>query len=471
MQFQKFDPKDFALLRPYFAAQKLHFDNFSVGFRIMWNKTSPTYFTITGDSLVLYEDYDGSVYFNYPVSLDGTWSEEESAISAVEEYCRDRDLPLLWVNVPASRLPLLTGRYADYHVKNERRWRDYLYRAQDFVTYAGKRFSGQRNHVNKFRKLYPNAVFRRATEEDLPRLAVFLKEFEGRQLQKQDRYADWEMRETEAILPDLGTYGMLCGYMEYEGKVIAMSFGEICGDMLVVHVEKALTDYAGVYPATAQAFAAMFVTDDVVYINREDDAGDLGLRKSKLQYNPVELVDKFSLRVIHPLQRLEVLPVLKTERLTLRPVADADLAAYRLLAGDVERNRYWGYDYREDMPKDAPEDYLLAFSRRLFDERKELYLGMYAGDTLVGEVVLHRFGSRGECEVGARLLPEQEGNGYAAEGVRALSDYAFAVLGMERVEAKCYRENARSKAMLLRSGMREIEGDEVFFRFYRTAGM
>ena len=32
--------------------------------------------------------------------------------------------------------------------------------------------------------------------------------------------------------------------------------------------------------------------DEIKFVNREEDCGDEGLRKSKLSYNPVELIEK-----------------------------------------------------------------------------------------------------------------------------------------------------------------------------------
>ena len=136
----------------------------------------------------------------------------------------------------------------------------------------------------------------------------------------------------------------------------------------------------------------------------------------------------------------------------------------------MERNRFWGYDWREDAPSAAPQaGWFLAFARNLFRDKMELPLGIYVDGALAGEAVLHRFGYHAEAEVGVRLLPEAEGKGYAAEAVRALCAYAFEKLELERVEAKHFRENARSGRSLLLAGMRRRGEDTTFVYYEKTA--
>lgn len=58
------------------------------------------------------------------------------------------------------------------------------------------------------------------------------------------------------------------------------------GDTLIIHIEKADIAYEGVYQALVNEYAKCFVTPGVRYINREEDAGDEGLRRSKESYHP-----------------------------------------------------------------------------------------------------------------------------------------------------------------------------------------
>ena len=87
----------------------------------------------------------------------------------------------------------------------------------------------------------------------------------------------------------------------------------------------------GVYPATVQAFAQEFAVDGVRWLNREDDAGDKGLRTSKLQYLPDHLGAKLRFDVLNELVNITEIPTLTTARLTLDALTDADKTAYAAL--------------------------------------------------------------------------------------------------------------------------------------------
>ena len=59
----------------------------------------------------------------------------------------------------------------------------------------------------------------------------------------------------------------------------------------MVHIEKAFSDIQGAYAVINQQFA-IHEGKDFRYINREDDVGEEGLRKAKLSYKPVFLIEK-----------------------------------------------------------------------------------------------------------------------------------------------------------------------------------
>jgi len=236
-----------------------------------------------------------------------------------------------------------------------------------------------------------------------------------------------------------------------------------------VHVEKALAEYEGAYPMLAQSFAQAFAVDGVKYLNREDDAGDGGLRKSKLQYKPVKLVDKYDLFPGRIIDGVRHLPRLITERLELREITDEYSRSLYRLEIDKERNAYWGYAWWEHVDKEPKPEYFMQALRSDFEEKWEMPLGIFLKNTLIGEVVLHNFGYKNDCEVGVRLLEEYQGKGYAKEAVDGAIKYALFKLNADVVYAKCFKQNEKSKKTLLSAGMIADGQDETYFYFKKTA--
>lgn len=474
IEFKKLTPDELPALSEYFSKQTTRISVYSAAYQFMWNRElyAPLY-AVVENCLVLLSRFQNKSYFYYPLSKGGVEAEEVAAIEKIENYCRENYTPLKFINVPEERAAWFCSRYSlGLHIETIRTWNDYLYKAEDFKSYPGKKFGGQRNHVNKFYRNYPDAEFKRFQSGDKQKLYDFLAEFKQTQFKKTDAIAVRELALVKELIEKIEPFRLCCGYMEVEGKVVSFAVGAVCGDTLMEHVEKGLKEYEGVYPATAQAFVKTFASEEIVYLNREDDSGDLGLRKSKMQYNPCRLVRKYTIEADKPLQRVKTPPTLRGERVTLKKIAEKDGDEYCRLASDVDRNEWWGFDYRSALKGKAPTaEFFLGIIRNDFKERNEMSLGIYLNGQLIGEGVLYNLGYRGEAEVGVRLLPEFEGHGYAGEAIRLLTEFAFIELGAEVVEAKCFKQNERSRKLMEGAGMRFRGEDETYYRFYRTPSM
>lgn len=472
MTFQPLTPADLIQLLPYFQQQTFRMSDYTAGFQFMWHLYGQTQYTISHDCLVLHAHFNGNAFFYYPLHPQGSLEAECTALAEVERYCVEEALPLRWSSIPHERLGLLTHRYGrNLTLTNPRTWRDYLYTVQDFVEYAGKRFSGQRNHVRKFQRAYPTATFRALTVEDLPAVERFLERYAERQYAKNSFIANEELKGSKQLLSIFEKLNIQGGIMLHEGEVIGVTMGSIAGNTLVVHIEKALVDYEGIYPTIAQAFAKQIAPLALSFINREDDAGDCGLRKSKLQYNPTQILDKYTIVPHRIIEELTSIPEIQTPRLFIRAVADEDAPTYARLASDVQRNRYWGWDWRNlwQGEGDPRVRWFLDCARVDFEHRNEASMGIYLEGSLIGEAVFHNFTYENTVEIGVRLLPEAEGHGYATEVMRAMADYALCSWGLEKVTAKCYKENLASRKMLIASGLRPAHEDQHFYYFNRTA--
>ena len=99
------------------------------------------------------------------------------------------------------------------------------------------------------------------------------------------------------ILDNYDLYGMCGGVLKVDGKIIGMSIAETLGDTLFIHIEKCLREYEGSYPMLVRCFAGEYVKENIKFINREEDDGDVGLRTSKQSYHPVALLKKYTVRI------------------------------------------------------------------------------------------------------------------------------------------------------------------------------
>ena len=464
LEFQELTVKEGARLRPYYETCDYRLCEYSLGVKLMWRDYLHPWFTEAAGCLIIRNCIEGQYVFDYPIL--GPEGDAGGALAAIEQYCGDKELPLVLSVVPEDKASQLVLRYPRVTVISERPWKDYLYHTEDLARFAGRRYSGQRNHINKFRRDYPDAAFVALTDPNDPRLTAFWADYEA-EFHKTGSLAKQELALAQEMFSLLDTGWFCAGGMLAEGRLVAVSLAEKCGGTLVNHIEKALYSHAGAYPAIVQAFAACY-GDGCDWINREDDARDKGLRTSKLQYLPAALGGKVRLQVGTELDILKRVPSLKTERLTLTALRPSDRDAYNALCLDDDRNRWWGYDYRTDLgDKPLTDTYFYDDARADFAARRALNFAVRLKGKLIGEVVLYRPDFRGGFEQGCRIAPEYAGHGYGTEAFAAAADWALYHLGLARVVAKCFKENEPSRRMLA-SCMRPSGEDEMYFHFEKT---
>ncbi len=291
-----FDPiteEHIKLLKSAFGKQKYRTCGYTVGSALMWRKIYDLKVCESDGTVILSAYYSGEGNcYSIPIGEN-----VKELLCAVYSRCRKQGQMCVFSDVPEDGLRLLENVFREQRMRivEDDGWNDYLYNASDLSTYPGKKFNGQRNHINKFNRLYPDAVFEPITEKNFCDAYDFLQ---GHIMQNGDN-SDSGKLEGSAALELMRHYFSLelCGaVLKVDGKIIAISVGEIMGDTLFVHIEKANTEFSGVYQVTVQRFAEMYAKD-LIYINREEDDGVEGLRKSKLSYHPVSLLKKYSVEI------------------------------------------------------------------------------------------------------------------------------------------------------------------------------
>ena len=148
---------------------------------------------------------------------------------------------------------------------------------------------------------------------------------------------------------------------------------------------------------------------------------------------------------------------LTTARLRLRPFTFADESRMHEIYSDPEVMRYVGHGPHRTVSETtaALRAYGDMLARRgySFLAVEELH-----GGRVVGDGGLHPLGGTGpEIELGYTLARDAWGRGYATELGRALVDHARTVLGVPVVVAQVEPENAASRHVLEKLGMRQRE--------------
>ena len=280
----------------YLAGQPYRSCDYTIGAIYQWRAYFASAVAFVGPVAVLRADYpfpeDGHSYM-FPIGGGGS-AAIEAALDAVEEYTAALGIPLRYCAVPEAGAAVLRARYGARAVCTAHRdWADYLYMLDDLKTFPGKRFHGQRNHLNRFYKDNPGSRYVPITWMTLPRARAFLTEYVYRTPARSPIEAEEQCRAQE-LLEAVSLLQLQAGYLETaRGDIVALAIGEVVGDTLYVHVEKARLDYPGAYQAIVSAFACHAAQPDTRYCNREDESGEEGLRRSKEAYHPVAMIDKY----------------------------------------------------------------------------------------------------------------------------------------------------------------------------------
>ncbi|MDR3295484.1 MAG: phosphatidylglycerol lysyltransferase domain-containing protein [Clostridiales Family XIII bacterium] len=182
---------------------------------------------------------------------------------------------------------------------------DYVYNTQDLIELKGRDYHAKKNHLNYFLSHYPYEYVN-LTSAMAGEAMAFIEAFNARKNLTDPHEKELLLMEERAmrdVFRNLELVGYLTGAIRINGRIEALSIGGRLGKKTVtVHVEKANTEFRGLYQAINNEFCR-HVAKDVKRINREEDMGIPGLRKAKLSYKPAMLVEKYAVTFLEPLCR------------------------------------------------------------------------------------------------------------------------------------------------------------------------
>lgn len=294
LSFRKITDEDMPLIWPYLQMENGHTTDFSYGGLLMWVDVFRYEYAIYEDTLfikgTLENDLSKTAY-SLPVGKQPL----NEALDVLRRHCLAEGARLELSAVPESAMTEITA-LGPVAVEELTDWGDYLYDAGALATLAGKKMSKKRNHVHQFESHCPDWWFEKISPSNAADVIGFLKETES-----EGDMSENARKERELSAGMIGKIQrgdpVLEGYALYaEGKICAFTIGDMKGDTLFVHVEKATREVPGSYEMVNYLFAKTMTErfPGIRFINREDDAGDMGLRMAKESYHPLRILKKYN---------------------------------------------------------------------------------------------------------------------------------------------------------------------------------
>lgn len=288
--FKEITPADKELITSFTLKSDQRNCDLSFSNLCSWKFLYDTQFAVVDNFLLLRFWAGNQLAYMAPVGI----GDLKAALLLLEEDASSHNQPFCMLGVCSSMRQRLEELLPDTFIFSEDRdYADYIYLRSDLATLRGKKLQPKRNHINKFRTLYPDYEYSPITPDRIQECIDLEAEWCKLNNCDQQEGTGNERRALLYALHHFDELGLTGGILHVGGKIVAFTFGmPINHDTFGVHIEKADTRIEGAYAMINHEFASR-VPEQYTYINREEDLGIEGLRKAKLSYQPTLLLEKY----------------------------------------------------------------------------------------------------------------------------------------------------------------------------------
>jgi len=253
----------------------------------VWNDSEPVQLSRFDDALLVQRKRlrDGKTFLLPPVG--------QVSFSAVLDKLRkssvDAGKLLPFYGVTAEELAQLSKE--GVRIEPDRDDWDYVYLVSDLANLAGDRYHPKRNFVKRCLSQHACRYVPIGSQEVKDCLGL---QAEWCNLRKCDAVPGLEAENTaiKRVFEHYEYLGVFGGAVYIDDKLEAFTLAEALNDdTAVIHFEKANPEIEGLYQVINQWFCQKALMT-FKYVNREQDLGVPGLRKSKLSYYPHHMIQK-----------------------------------------------------------------------------------------------------------------------------------------------------------------------------------
>ena len=295
MKLIKLDYDQLAAVKPYFENFSSEVSDINLTNLMMWRDKYQFYFIEIESFLVIVNIKGEHLYFSQPI---GDYSDPEKVYDAVctlKSLCESEAIPLVIKKANDAFLDIMNQHDIIFELKSSVDEQDYIYDFEALKTLGGKKYHKKKNHINKFIRTYDDWRFKWYDEADFETVDELLQTWlEVKVGDDVDQNLLFEYNGIIDVLKHKSCFDLKIGLIYVEDNIAGFIIGEITNEScLLVHIEKADIAYEGIF--TMVGYTLYNELDHLTYINREQDLGIEGLRRSKLSYHPVKFIQKFEL--------------------------------------------------------------------------------------------------------------------------------------------------------------------------------
>jgi hypothetical protein len=195
-------------------------------------------------------------------------------------------------NVP-EELAFELGSLRSAEIMEMRSEWEYIYPVRELIELKGRTYSQKRAHIKFFEEKY-NSTYASLLEEDFEDLIKFQNDWLDRH--KCDVTVSALYEENQAIMKALENWNdfpLFGACIRINGHIAAYTIAEeLNNETIDIRFEKAFTEYEGIYQFLNRTFLSK-QAENYIWVNKEEDMGDEGLRQAKLSYHPTRYEKKY----------------------------------------------------------------------------------------------------------------------------------------------------------------------------------
>jgi hypothetical protein len=293
LRFKPITIDDKASVQKFF--DKVNFKNcdFSFSNIFCWQNSYNTTYAIEDNFLYIHFNTHGHSGYLFPIGE----GDLKKAVERLETDAQERKIPFRIFAVTREMFDLIEKNMPGVFLyKKDRNWSEYIYSSEDLISLVGKKYQAKRNHINKFKRTY-TWEYLPISREIIPDCLKLYRRWcaENGGCNSESSLVQ-ECIATHRAFDYFEQLGLTGGALRVNGEILAYSYGQPLGkDTFGIHAEKSLYEIDGGFTMINQQFAE-YNCAGYPCINREEDLGLESLRKAKLSYHPVILLEKGSVR-------------------------------------------------------------------------------------------------------------------------------------------------------------------------------